>query len=95
SRFGVSDRLVHPGERELRPARDVLDALVAAVEPALAEAGDLDRVTARLERVVHEGGATRQRAAHERSGHVAGVVDDLIQRTELTWEAHDIDTERA
>jgi carboxylate-amine ligase len=95
SRFGVSDRLVHPGERELRPARDVLDALVAAVEPALAEAGDLDRVTARLERVVHEGGATRQRAAHERSGDVAGVVDDLIQRTELTWEAHDIDTERA
>lgn len=95
SRYGVSDRLVHPVERELRPAREVLDALIAAVEPALAEAGDLERVSARLERVVHEGGAARQRAAYERSGDVEGVVDDLIARTELSWDAHDIDDERA
>jgi carboxylate-amine ligase len=95
SRFGLSERLVHPDERELRPVGEVLDALVATVKLALAEAGDLDRVTARLQRVVHEGGAARQRAAYERTGDVAGVVDDLIERTELTWDAHDIDAERA
>jgi carboxylate-amine ligase len=85
SRFGLSDTLVHPVERALRPAREVLEALVAAVRPALADAGELERVTGGLDRVVHEGGAVRQRAAYERSGDVAGVVDDLIARTELTW----------
>ena len=95
SRFGLADRLVHPVERGLSPALEVLDALVATVEPALTDAGDLDRVASRLERVVHEGGATRQRAAYERSGDVAGVVDDLIERTELSWEAHDISSDKA
>ena len=89
SRYGLTGALVHPLERELRPARDVLDALVAEVGPALADAGDLERVTDRFDRVLHEGGAVRQRAAYERSGDVAGVVDDLIARTELSWDARD------
>ncbi|WP_395659154.1 glutamate--cysteine ligase [Nocardioides sp.] len=87
ARYGVADRLVHPLRRELRPAREVLDDLVGAVGPALVEAGDAERVSGVLSRVVGDGGATRQRAAFERSGSVAGVVDDLIARTEATWHA--------
>ncbi len=89
SRFGMADSLVHPLLRTLRPAREVVAALVATVEPALAEAGDLGLVTAASGRAVHANGATRQRAAFERTGEVRGVVDDLIERTEASWQRHD------
>ncbi len=85
SRHGTSGRLVHPVGQDLRPAREVLEALVGATREALEEAGDLDLVTAGLDRVVAGGGAARQRAAFERTGGVRGVVDDLVQRTEASW----------
>jgi glutamate---cysteine ligase / carboxylate-amine ligase len=37
-------------------------------------------------------GATRQRAAYERTGSLEGVVDDLVARTADSWgspDAHD------
>ncbi|MEP9380836.1 glutamate--cysteine ligase [Nocardioides sp. KR10-350] len=86
SRMGLANSLVHPAERELAPARDVLTALVDHVRPRLDAAGDLDRVTEGVERVLRSGGATRQRAAYERSGTVEGVVDDLVARTEQSWQ---------
>jgi len=86
SRHGLSDHLVHPVEGALRPARAVLEALVAEVEPALVDAGDLDLVRAGLDHALRGSGATRQRAAYERSGSVAGVVDDLVARTEASWD---------
>lgn len=89
SRFAMADSLVHPLARELRSAQEVVAALVEAVEPALAVAGDLDLVRGRLERAVNDSGATRQRAAYERAGTVRGVVDDLIARTEASWRDHD------
>jgi len=85
SRFGTAESLVHPVERELRPARAVLEALLGVVEPALREAGDLDRAAGLLEYAIGDNGATRQRAAFERGGTVEAVVDDLIARTELSW----------
>ena len=87
SRFGVADHLVLPGGHALRPAREVLEALVAEVEPALSHAGDLDLVRSGLDRALRESGASRQRAAFERSGTVEGVVDDLVRRTEASWDA--------
>jgi carboxylate-amine ligase len=84
--MGVSGTLVDPAARELRPAREVLAALVDHVREALEEAGDLDRVAAGIDRVMSAGGASRQRAAYERSGSVEGVVDDLLARTEATWK---------
>ena len=86
SRYGVSDRLVHPLEHTPRPAREVLESLVDTVRPALEEAGDLDFVTEQVEGVLQAGGAVRQRAAYERSGDIEGVVDDLVARTEATWQ---------
>lgn len=90
SRYGLADTLVHPGDRTLRPAADVLAALVEEVAPALAEAGDLELVRAGVDRAVRASGAARQRAAFERSGDVAGVVDDLVARTEASWDARDL-----
>ena len=89
SRYGMAEALVHPLQRRLAPARDVLAALVDHVEEALAEAGDLERARALLERAVPEAGAARQRAAFERGGGVDHVVDDLIARTDESWRAHD------
>ncbi len=85
SRYGVSERLVHPVERTPRPAREVMQCLVDTVRPALEEAGDVAFVTEGVETVLRAGGAVRQRAAYERSGDVAGVVDDLVARTEESW----------
>lgn len=85
SRWGLTNTLVHPLVRELRPAREVLGALVDRVRPVLQRAGDLDRVGDGVERVLRAGGATRQRAAFERTGSVEGVVDDLIARTSESW----------
>ena len=85
ARMGLSNTLVHPRDRELRPARDVLDALVDHVRDVLEEAGDVDRVVDGVERVLRAGGATKQRAAYERGGSVEAVVDDLLLRTEATW----------
>jgi glutamate---cysteine ligase / carboxylate-amine ligase len=89
ARFGMSDTLVDPTSAGLRPAREVVESLVGAVRPALDDAGDLDRVQHLLERCVSDNGATRQRAAFERSGEVAAVVDDLIHRTEASWDTQD------
>jgi carboxylate-amine ligase len=63
----------------------VVQTLVDTVRPALEEAGDMDFVTEGVETVLRASGAVRQRAAYERSGDVAGVVDDLVARTEETW----------
>lgn len=82
ARLGLSDTLVDPVQCELRPAREVLESLVRHVAPRLEAAGDLERVREGVERVLRAGGATRQRAAYERSGSLDGVIDDLVERTE-------------
>jgi carboxylate-amine ligase len=85
ARYGVADALVHPVTRKLSSAREVLEALVAEVRPALEEAGDLEVVTDGIDRVLAHSGATAQRAAYERTGDVIGVVKDLAERTRASW----------
>ena len=86
-RYGLAGTLVHPVERRLAPAREVLECLADRMRPALEEAGDLDLVTAGFERLLSATGATRQRAAFERTGSLAGVTADLVARTEAVWES--------
>lgn len=82
ARDGVVGRLVDPRTWRPEPAGVVLQALTDHVADALAEAGDTDRVEEGLRRLAATGGgATRQRAAFERTGSVAGVVADLVERT--------------
>jgi carboxylate-amine ligase len=85
SRYALAGTLVHPVERALAPARDVLASLVERMGPALEEAGDLDLVTAGYERLLGATGATRQRGAYERTGTIEGVVTDLVERSEAVW----------
>lgn len=81
ARHGLADQLMHPRTRDLRPAREVLHDLVDKVRSRLDAAGDTARVERGVERVLAGTGASRQRAAYERSGTVEGVVDDLVVRT--------------
>ena len=83
SRYGLAGDLLDPRDHELRPAREVLEALVGLVADRLEAAGDTDRVRAGVERVLAGTGATRQRAAYERTGSLEGVVDDVLARTAL------------
>lgn len=85
SRVGLADALVHPLHGELAPARVVLEALAEEVAAELRETGDTELVAAGIDRVLHGGGATRQRAAYERTGSIAGVVADLVERSERVW----------
>jgi carboxylate-amine ligase len=86
ARFGLAGRLVHPQDATLVPAREVFDATVRHVRPALEQAGDLDLVTGSFERLVARGtGAARQRAVHESTGDLVRVVADLARRTEESW----------
>ena len=83
---GLSDDLVHPVRGGLVPAREVFEATVDHVRPALEEAGDVERVTASFERLVARGaGATRQRSVFEATGDLGRVVEDLARRTEESW----------
>lgn len=85
ARDGLSGTLLHPASHELRPAREVVTALVRLVEDRLDRAGDLDRVASGVERVLAGTGAVRQRAAYEREGSVEAVVADLLDRTTASW----------
>lgn len=81
-REGVEGRLLDPGSGRPRPTREVLDALVAHVRPALEETGDLAHVRDGVERVLSSGtGATRQRAVLERTGQLTDVVAELARVT--------------
>ncbi|WP_103891053.1 carboxylate-amine ligase [Actinacidiphila yanglinensis] len=69
ARRGLTADLVEPRTATPAPAADVVWALVERITPALKELGDLDRVTAGVQRLVNEGtGAERQRAALVKGG---------------------------
>jgi carboxylate-amine ligase len=89
SRYGLADRVLDPRDHELHPAREVLEALVELVSDRLEAADDSARVEEGVERVLAGTGATRQRAAHERSGSLESVVDDLVARTAESWASPD------
>lgn len=75
ARYGLDEDLVDPDLGVLRPAPQVLRALVDASRPGLELTGDLDQVETGVRRVLMDGnGAQRQRAAFVRSGW-QGVLD--------------------
>jgi glutamate---cysteine ligase / carboxylate-amine ligase len=86
ARFGLAADLVHPVEGRLAPPREVFDAAVQHVRPALEASGDLKIVVESFERLVARGtGATRQRRAFEVSQDLRAVVEDVARRTEESW----------
>jgi carboxylate-amine ligase len=86
ARYGLSDHLLDPRTAEPAPAREVLDGLVGVVREQLEATGDVALVDDAVPRVLSGGGASRQRAAYERSDRqLVAVVDDLVERTNACW----------
>ena len=82
ARNGLDDTLVDLATNQSGPAAEVVDRFIAKLKPALAEAGDYERVTETVARIMRNGnGATRQRRAFDWGGRNA-VVDTLISETE-------------
>ena len=72
----------------LRPAREVLEALVTAVRPVLEATGDVERVTEGVARVLgRERGVAAAGRATNGPGTLSGVVRDLVARTETSGDA--------
>jgi len=85
ARYGVAGQLVHPQTRDLKPARFVVEGLMAYAVHALEDAGDKDLVKDSFQRLLARGaGASRQRAVAEARGSLTAVVDDLLARTNAT-----------
>lgn len=79
SLVGLSGELVSPVSGEPRPAREVVESLVAHVTPALDRFGDTAEVRRLLAGLLHDGtGAQRQRATFSRTGELREVVLDAI-----------------
>lgn len=79
ARDGLDGHGIHPSLGDLRPATELVEALLHHIAPALRATGDLAWVTGRLERLRAAGtGAARQREALRRRGRVSDVVDHLV-----------------
>jgi glutamate---cysteine ligase / carboxylate-amine ligase len=82
SRYGVVDNLLDPHTGRPRSARDVVDALVEHVAPALCDSGDEALVAKGVQRIFSHGtGATHQRAVFARTGRLADVASYLARAT--------------
>jgi glutamate---cysteine ligase / carboxylate-amine ligase len=81
-RSGLSGALVHPLTGRPAPAADVLGALLEHVRPALADAGDEQRVTDGLGMLLRRGtGADLQRRVHRETGDLTAVVRAAVAAT--------------
>jgi carboxylate-amine ligase len=86
SRWGLSRDLIHPLRRELRPATEVVEALLDYAGPALDAAGDTGTVQDTIDELRIRGtGSVRQRAAFARYGNGRDVIRDVIERTRATY----------
>jgi carboxylate-amine ligase len=82
AREGLDGELVDLRDGAVRPAWDVVDAMVDAARPALTRLGDWPTVARHLAALRRWGnGATRQRRIHRRSGTVGAVLDELVTLT--------------
>ncbi|BBH69732.1 putative glutamate--cysteine ligase 2-3 [Actinoplanes sp. OR16] len=82
ARDGCSGDLADLRTARLRPAWQLIGDLFTTVEPALRASGDLDLVTAGLDRVRRTGdGATRQRAILASTGDIRAVLATLAAWT--------------
>ncbi|MFF2050590.1 YbdK family carboxylate-amine ligase [Leifsonia sp. NPDC058194] len=75
ARDGLGGELVNPLDGRLRPAPEVVEALLAQARPGLVEHGDASLVAAAVARLLSDGnGATRQRRALAQGG-TSGLAD--------------------
>jgi carboxylate-amine ligase len=87
SKEGCGGSLLDPVDQRVRPAAEVVQRMLEALQPALSQVDDVDLAREGAARLLEESGAARQRATLQRAGSVEAVVDDLIRRTELSWSS--------
>lgn len=81
-KYALTGDLLDPTSHRPRPAREVVQALVTHVAPALRATGDLERVERGLEDIYVRGtGAARQRAALAEQGRLDRAVLELARIT--------------
>jgi carboxylate-amine ligase len=73
--------LIDFGKREEVAARDLMEELLAFIDPVVDELGSRDELET-VRRIIQVGtGADRQLAAFRRHGNAKAVVDHLIEET--------------
>lgn len=83
ARSGLDGDLLHPVTLRPAPAADVVQALLAHVEEALDDCGDLEHVQESCARLLREGnGARIQRALLERTDSLRDVVAQCVRHTQ-------------
>jgi carboxylate-amine ligase len=81
-RSGLTGELVHPRTGRPAPAAEVVRALLDHVRPALAAAGDEERITHGVAALLGRGtGADLQRRVHTATGDLAAVVRTAVAVT--------------
>jgi carboxylate-amine ligase len=81
-RSGLSGELVDPRTGRPAPAAEVVGAFLEHVRPALADAGDEQRVSDGVAELLRRGtGADLQRRVHEQTGDLAAVVRAAVEVT--------------
>lgn len=79
---GISGQLLHPLALRPRDAREVVDAFLSHVAPALCDSHDEALVDEGMQRIFTRGtGADRQRAVLAETGSLTEVVADLVHGT--------------
>jgi glutamate---cysteine ligase / carboxylate-amine ligase len=82
TRYGLEGRCPDPDGWEPRPVHEILDRLLARVEPALRDTGELSFVDDMLAWLrTAGGGAARQRSAHAHRHRIGDVIDMLAEQT--------------
>lgn len=82
SEAGVDGMLLHPLLNTPCPATEAVQALLKHIRPVLAGSGDEQRVTSAVARILSSGtGARHQRDVMSRTGDLAAVVRDAVERT--------------
>ena len=86
SRYGLADQLLRPGRPTSCDPRARCSRALVELSPAGWRPPATPSAWRRgVERVLGATGATRQRAAYERTGSLEGVVDDVLARTADSW----------
>jgi len=82
ARNGLAETLVDPATGRSAPAAEVVRGMVAGLRPFLEDSGDWEQVSELAESLLRRGdSASRQRAAHARSGSLREVVAMLLTET--------------
>ncbi len=82
ARYGLDGDLIDVVARRSLPARDLVDALLTLLRPALEEHGEWDEISSLVQTTLYRGnGATRQREVLQRTGRIEDVVDFVVAET--------------